>query len=126
MRGHEHIVELRRRGVVPIGGVIVDASPLDASQQATDWGREWGKAGMSMAFVDIEPSETIDRLDLRFAIGLEVQVSGDDANRVREVAQAFVKAGARRVIAGAGGMVGEEWKSTVFMVGNREVMQWQT
>lgn len=116
MRGHEALIVLRRQGWRPAGGVIVDASPSGVDR----WARDWPRMGMSMAFVDIEPGDPVH--DLRFAIGLTVQVIGNDVRRVGEVAQAFVAAGAATVIAGAGDGPGET--SAVFAYGNQECLQW--
>lgn len=117
MRGHEALIDLRRRGKTPIGGVMVDATPGHDR-----WAGDWGRVGVSIAFVDILPTDSLH--DLRFAVGLPVQVSGEDSARVGEVAKAFVKAGASQVIAGAGGYVGEEYRLERFAFGNEEVMKW--
>lgn len=119
MRGHSHLLYLRRNGRCPVGGVMVDTTA-----RGTTWSGDWSRMGMSMAFVDIKPSDSLH--DLRFAIGLEVQVSGDDEKRVGEVAKAFIAAGAARVVAGCGRGAGEEWQLERFAFGNEECMQWPT
>lgn len=121
MKGHEDLIDLRRKGFRPIGGVMVDATP-----GGDRWAQDWGRLGISMAFVDIALDDPLHRLDLRFAKGLPVDVSGEDVCRVGEVAKAFVKAGASRVIAGAGRFDGglEGYRLERFAFGNDEVMQW--
>lgn len=115
MRGHEHLLNLRRAGRRPTGGVVVDASP-----RGDRWAKDWSRMGLSMAIVDIAPTDSLH--DLRFAIGLPVSVFGDDPHRVGQVAKAFVDVGASDVIAGAGSGPGETF--AVFAFGSGEVAKW--
>ena len=110
---------MRRRGVHPVGGLMVDTSP-----GGDRWSGDWGRMAMSLAFVDIHPHDSLH--DLRFAVGLPVQVSGEDVRRVGQVAKAFVKAGASQVIAGAGRYVGEEYRVDRMAFGSEEVLAWPT
>ena len=118
MKGHEPLIAMRRKGHVPVGGLMVDTSPAGSDR----WAGDWGKLGMSMAFVDIQPRDSLH--DLRFAFGLAVQVSGEDTFRVGQVAQAFVAAGASRVIAGVGRYIGEDYHVERMAFTNEEVKQW--
>lgn len=115
MKGHERLIDLRRRGQRPSGGVLVDASP-----RGDKWALDWARQGLSFAVVDIAPTDSLH--DLRFATGLEVDVFGDDERRVGQVAMAFVQAGASRVVAGSGNGRGETFERFAF--GNEEVMAW--
>lgn len=47
--------------------------------------------------VDILPSDRIEHLDLRFAVGLQVHIDGDDKQRILEAHRAFSLAGAGSV-----------------------------
>jgi hypothetical protein len=47
----------------------------------------------------IEPEDNLRTLDLRCIVGLRVKVTGNDADRVKAVAQACEAASAKRVIA---------------------------
>lgn len=50
------------------------------------------------AHVDILPSDRIELLDLRFAIGMQVHVDGDDSrHRLLQAHRAFSEAGAKMV-----------------------------
>lgn len=48
--------------------------------------------------VDILPSDRIELLDLRFAVGLQVHIDGDSKDRILEAHRAFSYAGAKMVI----------------------------
>lgn len=53
---------------------------------------------VSHAHVDILPSDRIELLDLRFAIGLQVHIDGDDTReRILKAHRAFTEAGAKVV-----------------------------
>jgi RNA 3'-terminal phosphate cyclase len=54
MRGHQELLNLRRRGFVPAGGVVVDLGVI-----AYDWGT-WAKKRKPAAFVRIELGEAAD------------------------------------------------------------------
>ena len=47
--------------------------------------------------VDILPADRIELLDLRFAVGLQVHIDGEDRGRVLEAHRAFSLAGAKSV-----------------------------
>jgi hypothetical protein len=53
----------------------------------------------NLAQVDILPADKIETLDLRFAIGLQVHIQGnDDKYRILKAHRAFSEAGAKLVI----------------------------
>ena len=93
MRGHDQLIAMRRRGMVP-AIVFVSCDP-DRLGQAGDWSAHTPE----MAVVDIEPADRPETLDLRFLVGLLVKVDGLDAGRVESVTQACIAAKAARVIA---------------------------
>lgn len=89
MRGHDHIIALRKRGITP-AFVFINDYPCDV-----DW-FEYHEH----ATVEILPSESIDLLDMRFVVGLTVSISGSDLERVKAIAQRCKDAGAAVVAAG--------------------------
>jgi len=89
--GDKTIVDMRMAGQALVRDVIDVYTDIKPS-------RDWHRYG-EVAEVGIEPGDYLDLLDLRFAIGLRVNVHGTDAERVAEVAAAFVRAKADRVIA---------------------------
>jgi len=97
MRGHEELLAMRRRGMKP-WLVDVDLEPNGCA----DW-PQWSLTPM----VQIAPTDSIRRLDLRFLVGLPVIVSGLDAERVRTAFEACKAAGAARVLAFAQSV--DEW-----------------
>lgn len=92
MRGHEPLLDMRREGFAPTCGVYVDTSPANPF-----WACDWVKHDLPLAFVDIAPEDNVAALDLRFAVGLYVTVAGEVLERVQEVAQALIDAGAATV-----------------------------
>lgn len=96
MRGTALLVALRQRGIHP-ALVTVD---VDRTFPAWYW-RDWPverDSGPLNARIGVEPGESLARLDLRCVIGLTVQVSGDDLERVQAVGRACEAAQAERVI----------------------------
>lgn len=92
MMGHEQIIEIRKRGLLPIL-VFVDTNHTGIVDE------EQRLAGDDSAMLWVEPGDNVARLDLRFMVGLQASVTGDNAERVAEVAAALVKHQARRVMA---------------------------
>lgn len=88
MRGHEPIVQARLQGLVP-AWVLVNDYPCP-----TDW-TTWGD--VPTVCVDQDP---IDRLDLRFLVGVKVSVTSPDLARVQALFQKIRAAGASLVGAG--------------------------
>ena len=91
MRGHLPILAMRRVGLVPS---MVTLS--DYPTETWSW-RDWPE-DTAHAEVEIERTDSIARLDLRYCVGLIVIVDGENANRVNAIADAAEKAGAKRVI----------------------------
>lgn len=101
MRGHEAIVKARRRGYKPAKWVWVDVGSSTAWQ--TLLGRYSGSEiapGIPAAtYVCLDPAESSRTADWSWAIGLKVQVDGDDEARVMAAAEGIKAAGAARVVA---------------------------
>ena len=93
MKGHDHILTLRKGGKAP-PVVFVDTEADDRLGLS----KCWPSHGMH-AQVWIEPADAISRLDLRWCIGLRVLLDGSNPERVKEADEALQKAGAARVIA---------------------------
>ena len=88
MRGHEHIIELRKRRLLPDSIFIEDyPTPL------TDW-FEHGEYPHVCVHED-----TIETLDLRFLVGAVVHVSTESESRGKALLNACVRHGAKTVIA---------------------------
>lgn len=105
MRGHEAIIDLRRKGRKPSAVWIdLDGDRVPAGLRIShDWQR-WG----AVACVDIADSDAIGRLDLRWAVGLLVMAAGFNAERVRALHAALVAAGSRMVMSAIVGWRGGE------------------
>lgn len=91
MRGHMPILAMRRAGLTP---TMVTLSDYPTS--AWSW-RDWPQ-DTAHAEVEIESTDSVARLDLRYLVGLTVIVDGHNANRVNAIADAAERAGAGRVI----------------------------
>ena len=91
MRGHMPILAMRRAGLAP---TMVTLS--DYLTETWSW-RDWPQ-DTAHAEIEIERSDSISRLDLRYLVGLTVIVDGENANRVNAIADAAELAGAGRVI----------------------------
>lgn len=104
MYGHEPLIEFRKAGKVP-SGVWIDAGPVGTLNQAQDWS-QWIET-RTRAQIQIEPADRIERLDFRWAFGLDCWVDGEDPVRVRQVRDACVAAGAIRVMTAALQRIGE-------------------
>jgi len=94
MRGHEKLIEIRRRGLVPSGLVYLHDDPVKPS--FLEWANQGGAPTICTN------GDGIDFLDLRFVVGLKVNVCGEDPKRVRRIAGACKKAGAALVVANSG------------------------
>jgi hypothetical protein len=95
MRGYTQLHAMRKRGQRP-SFVSIDVG--DNPKWLCD---NWHTQGLQ-AYLLVEPSDPIDRLDLLAVVGLQVHVSGhvDDRERVRKVYDTCVAAGASRVFGG--------------------------
>lgn len=131
MRGHEPIVEMRRRGLTP-ESVLFTVWP-QRSVLRLSWGTYEWPAFTSQAQVDVHPNDPIGRIDLRFAVGLFCWVHGRDRVKVQSLAKRLAEAGAQRVmwflfgeIQGGRPTPNGQIDSDVIAMGDSEgVAQWQ-
>jgi len=93
MRHHEPLIAMRSRGLKPAGIVGFETDGF-----CPEWA-QWASLDPGNPRIEIEPKDAIQHLDLRFVVGLEVQVDGTDQRRVRELFAAAQDHGAARVIA---------------------------
>jgi hypothetical protein len=77
MRGHEPIKAMRRRGVRP------RAVFIDLVRDHSDWPSGWANECPQRAHVEILDDELLSGLDLRFCVGMQALVQGEDALRLR-------------------------------------------
>lgn len=91
MRGHEALIDMRKRGVRPRAADICVAS--DRQGFWRDW-QNWA----AEACIEIEPKDCIERLDMRCIVGMWVFCWGFEAERVKALHQACVDAGAAAVM----------------------------
>ena len=94
MRGHEKLIELRRQGLRPSGLVHLHDYPV--RPVFLDWATGGGAPAICTH------GDSIDLLDLRFVVGLQVNVDGENAGRVKALAGACKRAGAEVVFAVCG------------------------
>lgn len=97
MRGHEHLIEMRKAGVRP-AAVFINDFPCK-----TDWADCGENATVC---TDGDP---LSSLDLRFVVGMTVHVSSMNEDRAKRLAEMCKQSGARAVAA-AHGMRINEWK----------------
>jgi len=94
MKGADHLMKLRLDGLKPeIVQVWVGNRDFLMST-------EWHKYSdtMQYPYIDIEDSDNLDLLDLRFVVGLNVILSGDNSDRLLEVYSRMSKHKPRRLI----------------------------
>ena len=116
MRGHEPIVKARQKGAKPAGFVEVLLQP---------WPRgDWATTEFRRGRVFVEPGDTIDLLDLRFAVGCDVLVDGSNRQRVERLYAALQRHKARRVIANCGRVVAGVGQLD-FVLDTQEILTWQ-
>ena len=102
MRGHEDLIRLRESGVKPTGMVYVD------DYKVMD---KWVKWLSEKTMVTIcTHGDDVQSLDMRFLVGMAVNVSGDDIDRVKALSVACKRAGASVVFAHCCGK-SAMWKS---------------
>lgn len=94
MRGQEAIVTMRRNGVTPQGVWLFDQERYTDSTHPT---RGW-MVDTAQATVELLPTDSPARLDLRFCVGLTVYTQGTNADRLEALEAALLKAGAARVL----------------------------
>ena len=91
MQGHQDLIRVRQRGLKPSGPVYLDDYPVDER-----WTRWLERQTMPTVCTH---GDDVGSLDLRFVVGLQVNVTGDRAGRVKALAGACKKAGASAVFA---------------------------
>lgn len=94
MRGHQPLLHARRAGGAPESVWLHDTPPgAQLLRQRFPWPMD-GKN----AEVDIEPSDSPRRLDLRFVVGLCVHVHAWTPDRLKAITERAVECGAKRVL----------------------------
>ncbi len=99
MRGHEQLIAMRMKGVVPRYGVHIATD-----ERESDWPAAWQQlchqweCAPETAELHIGEGENVKTLDLRPLVGLEVTVRGMNRKRVVDVFDAARLAGACRVL----------------------------
>jgi hypothetical protein len=98
MTGQDAIKELRRSGRKPMWVYINDYPCATGRTEHTD-----------SYTVSIDPTEAIEALDLRFLIGLKVNVAGSTEKRARALLEACKLAGAVTVAVTARADADDPW-----------------
>jgi hypothetical protein len=93
MRGHENIISMRSSGFKPAGTVWLCDYPVRPVFI------EWRYADDCKSPTVCTHGDDIAGLDLRFLVGLPVDIRGEKTNRVKALAGACRKAGAASVCA---------------------------
>lgn len=99
MRGHEQIIRMRVAGQKPAIVFMCDfltPKSLDWHNPGEKYGEKWLP---DHATVEFEPTERIERLDLRFLNGLRVSLSCSTENRAKALSDACKRHGATMVAA---------------------------
>lgn len=105
MRGHEHLILMRRNGWL-CDGIFVNDYPCN-----TDW---WMFTD-SHPTICIDAFDAIELLDWRFCIGTTVHISGREVERTRRIMNACKEAGASKIIAMASRQVpGKSYFENIF------------
>lgn len=121
MRGAEHIIAIRKKGLAPVL-VFVDTNETGEIDD------ESNQLDQTSANLWIEPGDSVKRLDLRCMVGLQASVTGDSVDRVAEVSDALIRVGARRVISTVMRKVRDgEWPKfdAVSLTDTQEDYSWQ-
>lgn len=121
MKGHQPLIAMRLRGVVP-AMVWIDTEP-DLLRSWRDWPRETP----AHAHLEIEATDPLTRLDLRCITGLPVYVWGERPEVVEAVRVACIEFGASRVMTSVTETVGERLprSETVLMTDTEGQLTWQ-
>jgi len=102
MKGHDALIALRKQGFKPAGVWVCHAK--DHSLGWASWQKFRGHDRYPE--VEILPAEVPELLDLRFAMGLVVHVSGmKEYGKAKRLHKALVEAKAKRVITVCGGLI---------------------
>lgn len=89
MRGHEHIIAMRKARTKPRIVFINDG-------WSDGMAKHWHESN-DHATVELQPGENIENLDLRFLVGVTVSISSCDMNRAKRLFQSCIDAGASTV-----------------------------
>ncbi len=110
MRGHEPLIAMRRKGLVP-SCAFINVDDDDCPLQM--W-RGWDREQPAIAQLMVERADAIERMDLRCLVGMKVHIHGEDEERVRKVFEACIAAKASQVYAAVcwGEWVGGEYRCT--------------
>ena len=92
MRGHDALIAMRPGGKRP--RTLQIHAGVDHSMA---W-KDWPETMPSHAEVEIADDEFLSGLDLRFAVGMRVIVTGSSSKRVKSIHDTCVAVGARRVV----------------------------
>ena len=92
MTGHMPLIEIRKAGMRP------KAVWIWVGMDEPKWDAQWAdfEDTVAHAKVHIEDKDDIKRLDLRFLVGMQVHIDGND-DRVLDAHVASLKAGAKDV-----------------------------
>lgn len=96
MRGHENLIALRKRGLKPSGLVFVCDYPVQPKFLRWDHTEDGTNPTVCV------DGDDIASLDLRFVVGLAVDVTGTNPLRVKALAGLCKKSGADAVMANDG------------------------
>lgn len=96
MTGHEPLLKLRRKGLLPHDVIhVIDGDSIFAKERSLDWHHQiCPYSGRLVPHVRIDAQDTPESLDLRFCIGMNVSLEverGDE--RARRLFKAIREAG---------------------------------
>jgi hypothetical protein len=100
MRGHQPLIAMRRRGIRPASVWLSVDMP---DPMTADW-QQWAKS----AAVDIDPTDSIGLLDLRFTVGMLVCIQGLNRERCMALHERCREAKAARVMTHVARSTGQE------------------
>jgi hypothetical protein len=114
MRGQDALIAFRKEGGRPSGVWVSHAA--DPHKGWSSWNKYKGHDRYPE--VEILPTEVPELLDLRFAVGLVVHVSGMSSHKkAKSLHDAFIAANAKRVITVCGNLIidseSKEWSDYV-------------
>lgn len=100
MRGHEPLIAMRKAGSLPSKTAFVTDMPtrLGVMQAWERWEAQ-GQLERLLPSIDIDPSDSPERMDWRCLTGLIVHVTGFDSNRLDAIVTAIEAVKPKRVIA---------------------------
>jgi len=78
VRGHDPLRQMRLAGATPLDVTVIDSRPTWACS-------EWAASFPTSAVIAIDAAEPLHSLDLRCLVGLPVQVSSNDENRLGQL-----------------------------------------